>query len=665
MSNTTLDLFFPNISSFDLSAMLAFKDPDAVTHAFIAIIAGVFCLAAGIALLLSLYYFFKNSRLKSHIKGCSDGVRPLGNANSHPAFRAYADACATFANGDYFPAGSDYFNDSTLAPSLLRSRVLPMFVTMLTGLGVLGTFVGLTIGLAGLHLDGASKEIVEQIANMTECASTAFVTSVWGVASSLLLGFFLKVFSAGLHSHIVSIQKLVARKFPESSPAEVFMQDVSENLRGSKDTLDLLAEKIGNSMQEAAKDMSDRFDASVKELTSRLTEALKAQTTNANSLHQITLSTMQERSVAMAEAMSERISAVIKDSIGEAILPAVQQMMAASTENMRRSSEELKNILEHFSQNTGNAGKEQATSILSAVENLQQALQASSEANRSMFDALSRQQSDFAQVMGERHDRMLTNLQTMLTKQHGTVDQMVATSAGLSGELMASMQEILSRQQSSVALIDDMLQKNTITSGDIIKEIQQMLSVFADNVKNMRGLSSDMETLCNQIRSASTSMENMGRGIDSTMKLVSSSVTDSLTMASHLVEESTKLGTGLTSVSDKLSETGMVLDEASETFTEAAKTASGQYAGLASKYEKLQTTLAAHVRDMNEQLDEMVQKYGEHAADLMKNYVQQVTAQTAERLRSWDSQTKDFCERMTDVVAAMGEVIEENSQRRG
>src|SRR5690606_7420224 len=57
---------------------------------------------------------------------------------------------------------------------------------ILTGLGVLGTFIGLAMGISGLDLSSKNIENLDQsIAPLIKGCSTAFVTSVWGVACSI------------------------------------------------------------------------------------------------------------------------------------------------------------------------------------------------------------------------------------------------------------------------------------------------------------------------------------------------------------------------------------------------------------------------------------------------------------------------------------------------
>ncbi len=659
-----------------------------VTHLFQAVIGSVFAVVLLISFILFVYYCTKIKLLKKDILACQDYKKPNPEDSRHPSFKQFARACALFDKGNYFPVAEDWFNEETLAPYLTRSKLFPLFVSSLTGLGVLGTFVGLTVGLEGLLLQEGPEKIAEEITKLTAGASTAFITSVWGVTTSLILGFWLKCLSGGLSASVRSVQELVEKKFPSRSPEEAFMQDVSENLRGCKEALDGLAEQIGEKMQEA---------------TSSLTTALDAQTANANKLHEQTISSMEERSAALAEVMSTRISNVIKDSIGDAILRAVDQVVKDSASTMRQTADDLRSMLDKFSSSTAESGEAQSKNVLNAIDSLKQTLEGNAQQNSALFAKLSDQQDSFAKDMGAKHDHMLGELKSLLDTFVAEVsttgaDQQKAISGAaadlrlamagnvaetsrffkelasqqkehaamlrnMNSSLLADLKLVLGRQQETMGNIENILAQNTVASGEMVAEVKSMLSIFGRNIGEMRALSEDMDSLCSQLKSASSSMERMGLGIDSTMKQVSASIGESVTTANNLLEESRTLGGSLSSTTDRLDNTGTKLDSASHAFTQSADAASAQYTALASKYAQLQQALEEHVENMNDQFEEIMERYLEESSKLMDRYVQQVNEQTAARLRAWDKETSRFCESMTQTISVMGDVVEQISPR--
>lgn len=77
---------------------------------------------------------------------------------------------------------SEVFNTGSMGQGIVGSRLLMATPAILTGLGVLGTFVGLAMGIGGLDLGSENiQDLDKSISPLIKGSSTAFVTSVWGV----------------------------------------------------------------------------------------------------------------------------------------------------------------------------------------------------------------------------------------------------------------------------------------------------------------------------------------------------------------------------------------------------------------------------------------------------------------------------------------------------
>lgn len=146
---------------------------------------------------------------------------------------------------------SEVFNPSSLANGLVGSRFLLAMPGILTGLGVLGTFVGLQIGIGGLELDSSQIENLDKsIAPIIKGCSTAFATSVWGVVCSLLFTVIEKFLEWLVLTRIRQLQSRIDALIPRYTPEEsmIELQRASGETEG---VLKGLAEAIGDEMQKA------------------------------------------------------------------------------------------------------------------------------------------------------------------------------------------------------------------------------------------------------------------------------------------------------------------------------------------------------------------------------------------------------------------------------
>ena len=79
----------------------------------------------------------------------------------------------------------DYINDDTVTHGPGNAQLAEMIPSLLTSLGILGTFIGMTAGIAGIDMSNA-ENIMNGTQTLLEGMKTAFGTSVAGVSCSIL-----------------------------------------------------------------------------------------------------------------------------------------------------------------------------------------------------------------------------------------------------------------------------------------------------------------------------------------------------------------------------------------------------------------------------------------------------------------------------------------------
>lgn len=133
---------------------------------------------------------YKDSRYKEYLEGC---LQKEGKY-LYPAYELYQteqneNKEKVRQNADHFYKCdiSDYINEQLLDEAS-NSGFNDIAGGTMTGLGILGTFVGLIIGLKGLSAD--PNEIMESIAPLIGGMKVAFLTSVFGVSASLLFNWY-------------------------------------------------------------------------------------------------------------------------------------------------------------------------------------------------------------------------------------------------------------------------------------------------------------------------------------------------------------------------------------------------------------------------------------------------------------------------------------------
>ncbi|MCZ6804789.1 MAG: anti-phage ZorAB system protein ZorA [Proteobacteria bacterium] len=159
---------------------------------------------------------------------------------------------------------SHFFNNHTLAPTLVENRLLAAVPGFLTAIGVIGTFAGLQMGLEGISFQGNVSDQQEDIQGVINGAAVAFMTSVWGVLTSVIFNFLEKIFEQKIKKHISKLQDRIDFLFPRISPEQSLL-NIAASSSKSEDALNGLAERIGEQLQQAVSGMGEQVTAGIKE----------------------------------------------------------------------------------------------------------------------------------------------------------------------------------------------------------------------------------------------------------------------------------------------------------------------------------------------------------------------------------------------------------------
>lgn len=350
-----------------------------------------------------------------------------------------------------------FFNNQTLAGGLTENRLFSAVPGFLTAIGVLGTFLGLTFGLGGIDFKSGDPEKINAGINaMVSGAGTAFITSLWGVFTSLFFNWIEKSFERKVKNSIGLLQARIDAIFPRIV-AEQTLTEIKMINGEAKLHLAELDEKIGAQMQTV----------------------------------------MQNTAI--------KISSSITDSLEKALEPAVTKMMKNSREGSEKMMETL---LQEFIHKIGNAGENQKI----AMNNASQAL---AESSNQMMTRLSTfvEQLDakvtevrdgtrqMLEQMQQHFSAQIGNMQSQTQQQNEQAVEFMQTLAGSMIEfnqqnqtMLSSMQTMLSekaevqaaqfakREENLTASTDNFMEKLTQAIEDLNRNNSEMLKVIEETL---------------------------------------------------------------------------------------------------------------------------------------------------------------------------------------
>ncbi|MFB8227849.1 anti-phage ZorAB system protein ZorA [Cellulosimicrobium sp. NPDC055967] len=290
-----------------------------------------------------------------------------------------------------------YFSPDRFAPELVRNRLLGAAPSILTALGLLGTFIGLAVGLNGLNLSQAATadEMRTGIEALVKGAGLGFIASVWGVLCSLVVNILEKICSRSISKHAAEVRDQVDQVFLLQTPEHSLVR-IEQFTQDSATALAELHEKIGTKLQEAVTGLSE-------EMQSALTRAIE--TAVAPSMN------------ALAERTSNQSAQVFEDLVDK------------FTESFRGIGERQAAELGSASATLDNALTGVSDRVGAAVASMQEAAAAQAAATTAQTAAQERQiaeqEESFRSQMSERtqaFEAEMSTLTELVTSQAKILD---------------------------------------------------------------------------------------------------------------------------------------------------------------------------------------------------------------------------------------------------
>jgi hypothetical protein len=358
----------------------------------------------------------------------------------------------------------EVFHPASLSMGLTENRFLAAGSGYLTGLGVLGTFAGLMLGLAGLDVDphqGGSDSLTAGIFSMINGASVAFSTSLWGTLAALVFSFLEKVLDRGIRKRVGQLQ---ARIDDMLIPVvgEQTLVSMDHHLGKMTVTLQGLAEQIGTKMQETLAESNQAFLMTVAE------------------------------------------------SLEKVMAPAVEALV----DNARHGSEDLiKNLLEQFMEKMGKTGAEQGEQLASAaaefrtvlerfggkMEEMTTRMQHVQEG--SMMQEEARRQSFEDQSLGlaNRVSEVVAHAESLMRLSSEAGEGMVQNIAGLK-EVTAGLSTLVGRLESSTIHLGESL-------GQAAETTYQVATQNAEISKHVEAFLSEQQRVGRSFVEAATTLD--------------------------------------------------------------------------------------------------------------------------------------------------------------
>lgn len=476
--------------------------------------------------------------------------------------------------------------------------------TLLTTLGVLFTFIGVSIGLSGLtsgDLEALSSSdleaLSESISSLLEGLSTAFHSSVAGMVAAIV--------STVVVIPIATNLRQATRNQLQKVLRAIAILETPTNLLARINTE--ATQDAATQMAHAAKILSQLDMPGSKDIGFHVAEALKPTFTSISD-------DLKHQREAIEAQRQELLTSLVGELRQEVVEPVAQRLdkSAVMTHDASEAVREFKNELGGISQSLADSTETIQKFQIDTLKDLQ-----------SFADSLQGTLNDFqSETKG-----VLTQMGTDVRE---AVDQSIAgmeaqrtaieTSADKASEVMDTARENLN---STLNNMDEMLQYTRITVQEELEKFrdgyQGSLTTFFDQQNN------HLSELLNQQRQGLTKVVEDLRQVFQN---------DAQVMARHINESMTNVKNTAKTVSNLVSVLGLAEGHQMAQLKELADSMGDEVERVEASYRNMQTQLEQALKTGNEQLSD---------------YLKQASDVYSQQLQNLDSGAVKVCEQLEEA----------------
>ncbi|WP_278351272.1 MULTISPECIES: anti-phage ZorAB system protein ZorA [Marinobacter] len=521
-----------------------------------------------------------------------------------------------------------FFNAKTLASGLTGSRLLAATPSFLVAIGVLGTFVGLTVGLDSLNLVSGSStdDLRDGIDNLIQGASVAFMTSVWGVGLSLVLNLIEKFFERSALAKIKKVQQEIDFLYPRI-PAEQSLVHIADSSRESKEALQELHERIGDRLQESIKGVSD----------------------------------------SMEEAFTTALNRIMAPAIESLVSNASQQ-----------STQVLERLVGDFVEGVSGAAKNQGALLEQAAAEVNNAVTGMSSQLGDLFSKLNEQQErqiESSRQQAERFEEQVAKV----------ADSATASQEALESRFKQLTDDMMSRLNSQLSSADEReAERQKRFADQTEKAVDQQQSLVNSIAESVRATQSQSQQLAEQHREILVQLSQVTDSMSASSKHLDSSSNQLGMLSSQVRQASEMLGSQLTQavstieaagarnseLSERLSEQSRLLEDLQKTirdsiqqYGDAAKLTNEGFGELKEHQREWLSSIRSEFSQLSESLADQVSTIEKQAESWLSAYSSQVNQQIEDRMEKWNSSSRAYADSMLRIVENMSSILDELEAR--
>jgi hypothetical protein len=462
-----------------------------------------------------------------------------------------------------------YFNPESVFEGPVNSEFFKHLPGVLTGFGIIGTFLGLIQGLhsfASIQL-GNSQATQLGLQNLMNSVSGAFIVSTAAIVSAILITivekYLVKALTADVQELVQAIDQLYDAGASEDYLARLVKatEDSSAQTRVLKDALvqelgDLLRELTAAQIKASSENTGTLGAAIGQSIKESLNEPMKAlgeivkgasgdQSATASKLLQEVMTSFSQKlsdlfgnQISDINRLNQETSVSIKQAMGE-----IQKLVSSLENSGQKAAEQMSEKM--FAALEKMSAKQEAIDGQTAafVNELKKIVtEGQAEAQQKMIDTMSAMSEQITKLTGKMGEEQTAIQEKSQNREKEMSNRAQNIVSGMTDSVKSAVEEIA---KASVTISDSVatLSRTTTSAIDRMNGGAELIvnasQEFSEAGKSVSGVLNQSASLVDRITSSSRSIENSTNALEESLrdyKLQRSSISEMLTEIRNTVE---------------------------------------------------------------------------------------------------------------------------------
>lgn len=418
-----------------------------------------------------------------------------------------------------------YFNNENVVDAYVGADFFKHFPGLFTGIGIIGTFIGLINGLMAFDPTADLEKTISAVTPLIQSVREAFMVSATAIIVAMVVTLLEKLSIARLHARAEKVvQKLDARF--DAGVGEEYLarltKSAEESASQAKILKDQMVEELGEILRAVSHEQSQAMQASQHELAGTLANTIESNLSGPLQRMEDTFKSAtggtEERTVNMLSDVMSSFSDRLNELFGNQISD-INELNRQSAEAMQNAASSLNGLIEDMGRTGQETTEQMADKMLEAIKAMESRQSEINNRTESTLNELAGTMKQLMTSMEESHSQRLEASQAretqMLERTSGMVD-------GLGENVDAAMARMTEASQTMASSVNSL----SATTADAIGKLDAGADKVVQATDGMTHAGGEMKQAMAQAATLAEQMGNHSNQLQSGARAIQEVVAD-------------------------------------------------------------------------------------------------------------------------------------------